>query len=90
YPRIDRTSVGGLSVDAEDHAIVHAVVSLAHALGLEVVGEGVETREQLLELQRLGCDAAQGYLLGRPSAAGPDGPARWSLPPGPGFGIAGI
>jgi Amt family ammonium transporter len=76
--KIDRTFVDGLAVDAEDHAIVHAVVSLAHALGLEVVGEGVETREQLHELQRLGCDAVQGYLLGLPRAACPDGPVEWT------------
>ncbi|HEX2699113.1 MAG TPA: EAL domain-containing protein [Acidimicrobiales bacterium] len=78
--KIDRTFVDGLAVDAEDHAIVHAVVSLAHALGLEVVGEGVETAEQFDELRRLGCDAAQGYLLGRPCAAGRDGPDGWSAP----------
>ena len=64
--KIDRSFVDGLGTDADDHAIVGAVVSLAHALGLSVVAEGVETTSQLNELRRLGCDSAQGYLLGRP------------------------
>ena len=72
--KIDRSFVDGLGVDPEDSAIVDAVVSLAHALGLEVVGEGVETLTQIGELRRLGCDAAQGYLIGRPEAARHDGP----------------
>ena len=72
--KIDRSFVDGLGVDAEDDAIVTAVVSLAHALNLEVVAEGVETELQLMELRRLGCDAAQGYLLGRPAEAAHHGP----------------
>ncbi|HET7486922.1 MAG TPA: EAL domain-containing protein [Acidimicrobiales bacterium] len=64
--KIDRSFVDGLGVDPDDHAIVAAVVGLAHSLGLEVVGEGVETALQLDELRRLGCDAAQGYLIARP------------------------
>ena len=64
--KIDRSFVDGLGTDADDHAIVGAVVSLAHALGLSVVAEGVETQRQLHELRRLGCDSAQGYHIGRP------------------------
>ncbi|MGH9283044.1 MAG: EAL domain-containing protein, partial [Acidimicrobiales bacterium] len=78
--KIDRSFVGGLGVDPEDHVIVSAVVSLAHALGLEVVAEGVETALQLQELRRLGCDAAQGYLIGRPRAVGEEGPAARRRP----------
>jgi diguanylate cyclase (GGDEF)-like protein len=68
--KIDRSFVAGLGTDADDDVIVSAVVSLAHALGLSVVAEGVETRCQLHELRRLGCDSAQGYLLGRPGPSG--------------------
>jgi len=42
---------------------------MAHSLGMAVVAEGVETSEQLAMLRRLGCDEAQGYMLGRPVAA---------------------
>jgi EAL domain-containing protein (putative c-di-GMP-specific phosphodiesterase class I) len=42
---------------------------MAHGLGVEVVGEGIETPEQLAVLRRYGCDEGQGFLLGRPVAA---------------------
>ncbi|MGI8683755.1 MAG: EAL domain-containing protein [Acidimicrobiales bacterium] len=77
--KIDRSSVDGLGVDADDHAIVTAVVSMAHAMGLGVIAEGVETRCQLQELRRLGCDSAQGYLIGRPQSAHETG-RRWVAP----------
>ena len=64
--KIDRSFVDGLGIDSEDEAIVTAVVSLAHSLGLEVTAEGVETNLQLAGLRRLGCDSVQGFLLGRP------------------------
>ncbi len=43
-----------------------SLVELGHALGLDVVAEGVETEAQLEQLRELGCDAAQGYAIGRP------------------------
>jgi diguanylate cyclase (GGDEF)-like protein len=56
--------------DAEvDEAWLGGVIELAHRLGLRVVAEGVETEQQLRTLQELGCDAVQGYLLGRPVPA---------------------
>ncbi|MBW3556838.1 MAG: EAL domain-containing protein [Actinobacteria bacterium] len=67
--KVDRSFVRGLGIDVEDSAIVTAIVTLAHALGLSVVAEGVETPAQLEELRRLGCEAVQGYLLGRPEPA---------------------
>ncbi len=66
YLKIDQAFVAGLGVDEGDSAIVAAIVNLAHTLGLEVVAEGVETQHQLEALRQLGCDAAQGYHLGRP------------------------
>jgi diguanylate cyclase (GGDEF)-like protein/PAS domain S-box-containing protein len=67
--KIDREFVAGLGSSAEDTAIVAAVLSMADALGLEVVAEGVETEAQLDWLRERGCAFAQGYLLGRPAPA---------------------
>jgi diguanylate cyclase (GGDEF)-like protein len=64
--KIDRSFVAGLPADASSGAIVAAVVGMAHALGRTVTAEGIETSEQLAFLQALGCDLAQGFLLGRP------------------------
>jgi diguanylate cyclase (GGDEF)-like protein len=70
--KVDRAFVDGLgaeSGDAEDRAIVAAVVSLAHTLGMKAIAEGVETAEQLAELRSLGCDMAQGFLVSPPLTA---------------------
>ncbi len=65
--KIDRSFVAGDSVGAS--AVVDASVYLAVSLGLVVVGEGVETVEQLVELRRVGCPVGQGYLFSRPLPA---------------------
>jgi EAL domain-containing protein (putative c-di-GMP-specific phosphodiesterase class I) len=67
--KIDQSFVSGVPGDDEDVAIVRAVIALAHTLHLEVVAEGVEERAQLDFLLSEGCDAAQGYLIGRPMPA---------------------
>ena len=67
--KIDRSFIHGLPSDADDLAITEAVIAMAHSLGLNVVAEGVETAEQLASLRALGCDEAQGFLLGRPVEA---------------------
>jgi EAL domain-containing protein (putative c-di-GMP-specific phosphodiesterase class I) len=64
--KIDRSFIDGLGRESEDTSIVEAIIRLAHALGLSAVAEGVETPTQLETLRTLGCDMAQGYLLGRP------------------------
>ncbi len=64
--KVDRSFVAGLGQDTEDEAIVAAVIDLAHALGLTAVAEGVEDETRLERLRTLGCDAVQGWLLGRP------------------------
>jgi EAL domain-containing protein (putative c-di-GMP-specific phosphodiesterase class I) len=64
--KVDRSFVDGLGIEGEDSAIVAAVVSLGHALGLSVVAEGVETSGQLDALLELGCDRAQGYWFSGP------------------------
>ena len=64
--KVDRTFVETLGAESDESVIVRAVVTLAHSLGLVAVAEGVETDRAMLELRRLGCDRAQGFLLGRP------------------------
>jgi diguanylate cyclase (GGDEF)-like protein len=64
--KIDRSFVAGIGRNREDEAIVDMILSLARALGLHVVAEGVETADQLAHLQRLECALVQGYLFGRP------------------------
>ncbi|MGZ4799785.1 MAG: putative bifunctional diguanylate cyclase/phosphodiesterase, partial [Acidimicrobiia bacterium] len=67
--KIDRSFIQGIEHDPKDAAIAANLVSLAHALGLVAVAEGIETPGQLQQLRELGCDLGQGYLLGRPSPA---------------------
>jgi diguanylate cyclase (GGDEF)-like protein/PAS domain S-box-containing protein len=64
--KIDRSFVSQLAGHSRDREIVAAVTGMAHALGMTVVAEGVETEAQREELTAIGCDAAQGYLLARP------------------------
>jgi diguanylate cyclase (GGDEF)-like protein len=66
--KIDGELVAGLGASAADTAIVAATIDMAHALGMVVTAEGVETEEQLTSLRELGCDRAQGYLLAVPEA----------------------
>ena len=64
--KIDRSFVNEMMYKHEQRTIVATVISLAHALGLAVVAEGVETHAQYEMLQSMGCDQAQGYLLSPP------------------------
>ena len=64
--KIDKSFVDGLGTDPDATAIVAAVMGMAHALGLHVVAEGVETSDQVSRLRTLGCDEAQGYYFARP------------------------
>jgi EAL domain-containing protein (putative c-di-GMP-specific phosphodiesterase class I) len=67
--KVDRTLVIDMLTDAGSHAIVNAVVGLAHNLGMEVVGEGVESAQHLEALARMGCESAQGFHLSPPLTA---------------------
>jgi len=64
--KIDRQFVAGIERDADDAAVVRAVLGLGRALGLEVVAEGIERPEQARFLAGLGCRTAQGFFFARP------------------------
>jgi diguanylate cyclase (GGDEF)-like protein len=66
--KIDRSFVAEITESEQGKAIVAAVISLSKALGLRTTAEGVETVAQARQLQELGCDLAQGFLLARPGA----------------------
>jgi diguanylate cyclase (GGDEF)-like protein len=67
--KIDRSFVREIVTSPGDAAITTAIIAMAHALGLTVVGEGVETDAQRLVLRNQGCDRMQGYLFSRPVPA---------------------
>ena len=67
--KIDRSFIVDIGADTKSNAIVKAVVSLAHSLGMLVVAEGVELDAQLAQLRSFGCNEYQGYLFSRPDTA---------------------
>ncbi len=64
--KIDGSFIAGLGEGVEDTAIVQTIIELAHALGMEVIAEGVESAEQAGFLREMGCDAAQGVYFSKP------------------------
>ncbi len=67
--KIDRSFVANMAASKDDSVIVRSTIELGHNLGLEVVAEGVEDQASLEQLERLGCDLAQGYYLSPPLPA---------------------
>lgn len=67
--KIDKSFILSLSRSDSDAILVRSTIELAHDLGLEVVAEGIEDRETIEQLRRLGCDYGQGYWIGRPADA---------------------
>lgn len=67
--KVDRSLVCELGIDPRADAIVSAIIGMAHALQCRVIAEGIETPAQHERVRALGCDCAQGFLLGRPVAA---------------------
>lgn len=64
--KLDKRFIQAIVADKRERVIVRTVIKLAHALGQEVVAEGVEDEETLITLKRMRCDIAQGYHIGRP------------------------
>jgi diguanylate cyclase (GGDEF)-like protein len=67
--KIDRSFVARLGQEPESTAVVQTIIALAHALGLSVTAEGIETSAQAAHLQTLGCTRGQGFLYARPAPA---------------------
>ena len=67
--KVDRSFVQGVDQETKDAAITANLVTLAHALGVLAIAEGIESDSQLASLRNLGCDLAQGYLFARPLPA---------------------
>jgi diguanylate cyclase len=67
--KIDQSFVRNVQEDPDDAAIVSAIIAMANSLNLDVIAEGIETEAQLNYLASIGCNKAQGYLLGKPLPA---------------------
>jgi EAL domain-containing protein (putative c-di-GMP-specific phosphodiesterase class I) len=66
--KIDGSFVGNLATDRRSAIMVRSTIAMAHELGLEIVAEGVEDETVLELLRTMGCDIAQGWAVGRPTA----------------------
>ena len=64
--KIDKSFVDGIGVDEKSEYIAESIIKLSHSLNLNVVAEGVETKEQLGYLNKMKCDIAQGYYFSKP------------------------
>jgi EAL domain-containing protein (putative c-di-GMP-specific phosphodiesterase class I) len=91
YLKIDRSFIKNIKLDASDRALVEAIIVMAHALNLRVVGEGIETEEQLALVNQMGCDCAQGYYFSKPLPPNEfeNWVGRWQENEGRNFKVAG-
>lgn len=78
--KLDRTLIAGIDNDQARQALGRAMVEFASQIGATIVAEGIETREELAAVTRLGMNAGQGYFLGRPTIHPPDWETWHQLP----------
>jgi EAL domain-containing protein (putative c-di-GMP-specific phosphodiesterase class I) len=64
--KIDRTFINNISEQRNYVAVVHAIIDLARNLGMRLIAEGIETQDQVVMLQALDCEMAQGYYFDKP------------------------
>ena len=69
YLKIDRAFISNLGQNSDDIVLCHAIIAMAHKLGIRVVAEGIETTQQRALLESAGCDFGQGYFFARPVPA---------------------
>lgn len=69
FIKIDRSFISNIGVNESDETLTETIIGLASKLSMKVVAEGIETQQQLDFIKALGCDYAQGYLLGKPQSA---------------------
>jgi EAL domain-containing protein (putative c-di-GMP-specific phosphodiesterase class I) len=67
--KIDKSFIRDMGEDSNDRALVNAIIMMAKSLGLNVVAEGVEDKQQLILLREMGCGYGQGYYFSRPVPA---------------------
>lgn len=68
--KIDKSFIEQIGINAKDKTLLKHIIQLGHEFGLKIVGEGVETLEQVKTLKELKCDYIQGYYYGKPMSAG--------------------
>lgn len=79
YVKIDQYFIGGIDRDARRRTLVAAVIGHAHALGIQIIAEGVETASEFYVCRDLGCDFAQGFLIAHPRTDLTALPVRYAL-----------
>lgn len=69
YLKIDKTFVDNIVMDAKDRSLVQSIIDMGQGLGMKIIAEGIEHKEQAESLLEMGCDYGQGYYFGRPVPA---------------------
>ena len=67
--KVDRSFVAALEDGEQSRDLLQAILGVGHSMSLKVIAEGIETEEQLRTITEMGCEMAQGFLIGRPGPA---------------------